>query len=380
MHIVYLHPHFTYPGGTSIFVLETAKRLIKNGVKVTIITQTGTPEILNGYSEIQFEFIGGPLPNSFSYWIQYFIIYKKVEKILDKINPDIIFPQVFPSNYWGFLYKRHNPKIPCIWYVHDLNVFINDSRWINGLPLPMRYSAKISNPLMKCIDKKLVSYADYILVNSDFIKNQCKKTYGISKTEIIYPGIDLSEFPIEPVKKQNYFLCVSRLLKSKKIDQAIKSVFLMKQNGVLIKLIIIGDGEEKRNLILQSEQLNLTENVIFTGKIDRELLISYYAGALCLVFPSVDESFGLVPIEAQAAWTPVIATKSGGPMETIVNGESGFLIQPDSSDELVEKLLYFIQNPSMAESMGIAARKNISKKFTLDKVSERLLEVFTQYA
>jgi glycosyltransferase involved in cell wall biosynthesis len=379
MHVVYLFPHFTYPGGAGTFVLETAKRLVNKGVTVSIITQTGTSEILNGYPEIRFEFIGGPLPNSFSYWIQYFKIYKKVEKILDKINPDIIFPQVFPSNYWGFLYKKHNPKIPCIWFCQEPSAFVHDTRVINGLSGFMRFFAIASNPIMKVFDKKLVSYADYILVNSNFTANQCKKIYGISRMETIYPGVNINEFPSAPVEKEGYILCVSRLTKFKKIDLVIKSVFDVKQKWINVKLIIIGDGEEKKNLILQSEKLDLIANVIFTGKIDRELLISYYAKALCVVFPSIDEPFGIVPIESQAAWTPVIATKSGGPMETIVDGESGFLINPDSSDDLVDKLLYFLENPLKAESMGISGRKNISNKFSWDTASEQILEVFTRH-
>ena len=380
MHVVYLYPHFAIPGGAGTFALETAKQLIKRGVKVSMITQTGKFEILKDYPGIHFEFVGGPLPNSLSYWIHYFAIYKKVEKILDEINPDIIFPQVFPSNYWGFLYKKHNPKIPCIWYAHDLNNYINNVQVINGLPEPMRFFVKISNPLMKCIDKKMISRADYVIVNSDFTAAQCKKIYNISKTETIYPGVDIEEFPHAPVEKEDYILCVSVLTKFKKIDLVIKSVFLLKSKGITIKLIIIGDGPEKKNLMSQCEKLGVTENVIFTGMItDRGLLFSYYTRALCVVFPSIDEPFGIVPVEAQAAWTPVIATKSGGPMESIVDGKSGFLIQPGSIDELVEKIFYFSQNPSIAESMGISARKNVSEKFNWDTTSERLLEVFKRH-
>jgi len=380
MHVVYLHPHFTYPGGAGIFVLETAKRLVKKGVTVTIITQSGTPEILNEYPDIHFKFVGGPLPNTFSYWLQYLIIYKKVERILDEIKPEIIFPQVFPANYWGFLYKKHNPKIPCLWFCHEPSAFVHEMRFINGLPFPMRFFAKISNPIMKILDKKFVSYADYILVNSNFTATRCKKIYRSSKTETIYPGVSIEEFPDNPVKKENYILCVSRLSKFKNIALVIKSISFLKKKGNGIKLIIIGDGEEKENLILQSEKLGLTENIFFSGKMDRDILISYYSRALCVVFPSIEEPFGIVPIEAQASGTPVIAMKSGGPMETIVDGKSGFLIQPDSLDELVEKISFFIQNPMIAESMGVTARKTILKKFTWDKTTEQLMDVLKRYA
>lgn len=380
MHVVYLYPHFTYPGGAGTVVLETAKRLVKKGVTVSIITQSGNSEILKEFPGIHFEFIGGPLPNSFSYWIQYFEIYKRVEKILDEIRPDIIFPHIFPANYWGFFYKKHNPIIPCIWFCHEPSAFVHDFRIINGLPAPMRFFAKLSNPIMKFIDDKMISRADYIVVNSNFTAIRCKKIYGISKTETVYPGVDINEFPNAPENKESYILCVSRLEYFKRIDLVIKSVFLLKKKDKTIKLIIIGDGPEKKKLMKQSAELGLSENVFFTGTVNRELLIQYYAKALCVVFPSINEPFGIVPIEAQAAWTPVIASNSGGPVESIVDGESGFLIQPDSIDELFEKILYFSQNPSIAESMGVSGRKNVSDKFTWEKTSEKLLEVFTRYA
>ena len=379
MHVVYLYPHFSYPGGAGKVVLETAKRLVKMGVKVSIIAQSGNSEILKGYPGIQFEFIGGPLPNSLSYWIRYFGIYKRVEKILDTISPDIIFPQVFPANYWGFLYKKHNPNIPCIWFCHDPNAMVNDFRVINGLPAPMRFFATLSNPIIKFFDKKMISRADAIIVNSNFTAIRCKMIYGILKTETAYPGVDINEFPIAPEDKERYFLCVSRLDYCKRIDLVIKSVFLMKKKEKPIKLVIVGDGSEKKKLVRQSEKLGLSENVFFLGMIDRERLIPLYAKALCVVFPSIDEPFGIVPIEAQAAWTPVIASKTGGPTESIVDGETGFLINPDSSDELMDKILYFMQNPSIAESMGISSRKNVSDNFTWEKTSEKLLEVFTRY-
>lgn len=380
MHVVYLHPHFTYPGGAGNFVLETAKQLVEQGVQVSIIAQSGAPEIIQRYPEIHFVFVGGPLPNTVSYWVNYFRIYKKVEKILDEIGPDIIFPQVFPANYWGFLYKKHNPEIPCIWYVHDLNAFVHDLRVIDGLPNPMRFFAGVSNPLMKGIDTHLVSCADYVLVNSRFTAEQSRKIYGISGNQVIYPGVDLTEFPSYPAEKEDYVLCVSRLTRFKRIDLVLSAISLLKQKGIDKKLVIVGDGEEKEHLLVQTQRLGLKDSVTFTGKLSRDLLISYYARAQCVVFPSVDEPFGIVPIEAQAAWTPVIAARSGGPMESIIDGESGFLVKPGSVEEITDKILYLSKNKEAAKSMGISARKNVSAVFSWEKASEQLLEVFTRYA
>jgi len=97
MHVVYLYTHFPYPGGAGLFILETAKRLAQKGIKITIIAQKGSPDLLKKYKKINFIFVGGPVPNRMSYWINYLPIYKKVENVLDNLNPNIIFPHIFPD-------------------------------------------------------------------------------------------------------------------------------------------------------------------------------------------------------------------------------------------------------------------------------------------
>ena len=72
MHVVYLYPHFTYPGGAGIVVLETAKRLVEQGIEVSIIAQTGASDPSQRYPGIKFRFVGGSLPNTISYWVNYF--------------------------------------------------------------------------------------------------------------------------------------------------------------------------------------------------------------------------------------------------------------------------------------------------------------------
>lgn len=379
MHVIYLYSHFTYPGGAGIFILETAKRLVQQGIKVSIVAQRGAPELLQEYKEIHFVFVGGSLPNTVSYWVNFLRIYKKVESVLDDLSPDIVFPHIFPASYWGFLYKKHNPGIPCIWFCHEPSASIYEPKAIEGLQFPMRFYAKAANPLMRTIDKKLVSNADHILMNSKFTAKRCEKIYGISETEVVYPGIDISEFPALPAEKGDYILCISRLTKFKRIDLVLDAVSLLKKRGFSKKLVIVGDGEEKENLMKKSQKLGLTDTVTFTGKVNRDLLVSYYARAQCVVFPSVDEPFGIVPIEAQAAWTPVIATRSGGPIESVVDGETGFLVEPNSVNALAEKILYFDQNKQVAESMGIAGRKNVETIFSWEKATEQLLEFFTHY-
>ncbi|KAK6911125.1 Glycosyl transferase, family 1 [Dillenia turbinata] len=103
---------------------------------------------------------------------------------------------------------------------------------------------------------------------------------------------------------------------------------------------------------------------IFTGQKQLDLL----NGGLCLV---EDEHFGIVPLEAMAACKPVIACNSGGPVETIRNGETGFLCDPTPQDFALAMAKY-IKQPQMAEKMGREARHHVSESFSRKTFGKRL--------
>jgi len=88
---------------------------------------------------------------------------------------------------------------------------------------------------------------------------------------------------------------------------------------------------------------------------------------------------GSFPSRSRLRGPPVITTRSGRPIESVVDGETEFLVEPNSVNTLAEKILYFDQNKQVAESMGIAGRKNVETIFSWEKATEQLLEVFPRY-
>lgn len=84
-----------------------------------------------------------------------------------------------------------------------------------------------------------------------------------------------------------------------------------------------------------------------------------------------DEHFGIVPLEAMASWKPVIACNSGGPIETVKNGETGFLCDPDPQDFSLA-MARFLKDPQIATRMGEAARKHVTESFSTRIFGEHL--------
>jgi len=146
---------------------------------------------------------------------------------------------------------------------------------------------------------------DHIIANSEFIARRIKKTYG-RESRVIYPPVDLTRFtPL--AEKKNFYLTASRLVPYKRVDLIVKAFSEMPDK----ELIVIGDGPEFNKI-----KKLAGKNIRMLGYQSDNVLISYMQRASAFVF-AAEEDFGLVPVEAQACGTPVIAYGKGGVLETV---------------------------------------------------------------
>jgi glycosyltransferase involved in cell wall biosynthesis len=192
-------------------------------------------------------------------------------------------------------------------------------------------------PLFKLISKPFVWYMrkwdliaaqrpDIYIAISNAVQARIKKYYD-RDSYIIYSPTDIEKFELkkgEKVKKDNFYLYVSRLIPYKRADLAIEAF-----NELKLPLVIIGTGsEEKRFKAIAGE------NIKFVGELTDVQLAGYYQKARALIFPQ-EEDFGLVPIEAQAAGTPVIAYKAGGALDTVIAGKTGVFFEKQDKNSII---------------------------------------------
>ncbi|MCL5003992.1 MAG: glycosyltransferase [Patescibacteria group bacterium] len=173
-----------------------------------------------------------------------------------------------------------------------------------------------------------------IVVISQEIQRRVKKFYRRNSV-VIYPPVGsirprLADSQGEALRKRGeYFLIVSRLAAYKGIDVAIKAC-----NELKLPLKIVGTGREEGRL-----KAAAGPTVEFLGFRSDEEIDGLYKGAKALIFPTPDEDFGIVPVEANAHGVPVIAHKSGGPLETMVEGRTAVFFK--DINELKEALKNF---------------------------------------
>lgn len=154
-------------------------------------------------------------------------------------------------------------------------------------------------------DYRSAAGVDHFIAISDYIAKRVKKTYR-REAAVIHPPVDLSRFtPVET--KEEFYLTASRFVPYKKIDLIVDTFNHLPDK----KLIVIGDGPEFKKI-----KRKASANVTLLGFQPDHVLISYLQRARAFIF-AAEEDFGIVPLEAQACGTPVIAFGKGGALETI---------------------------------------------------------------
>lgn len=168
---------------------------------------------------------------------------------------------------------------------------------------------------------------DHFIANSHFIAARIKKNYGRDAT-VIYPPVDTSYYFLE-TQKANYYITSSRLVAYKKIDLIAEAFAQMPD----LKLIIIGDGPE-------AAKIKRAPNIEFLGYVPNEILRKYLQKAKAFLFAAI-EDFGILPIEAMACGTPVIALNKGGTAETILNEQTGLLFEEQTTSDIQKAVRKF---------------------------------------
>lgn len=163
---------------------------------------------------------------------------------------------------------------------------------------------------MRMWDYRTANGVDHFIANSRFIAKRVKKVYGREAT-VIYPPVDVSAYTLCE-QKEDFYLTASRLVPYKRVDLIVEAFTAMPEK----QLVVIGDGPEFGKI-----KKKAGSNVTLLGYQPFDVLRDKMQKAKAFVF-AAEEDFGIIPVEAQACGTPVIAYGRGGALETVCGGET----------------------------------------------------------
>lgn len=187
-----------------------------------------------------------------------------------------------------------------------------------------RILGEIANHFLRLIDFKAAQRVDFFIANSGEVKNRIKKFYR-REAVVIYPPVDFARSHSSKNQPRSYFLAGGRLAKPKHIDLIIETFGKL---GLPLKIF----GKE---FALSLDVLvSRYPNVSLLGEVSDEDKYELMKNAKAYIFASEDEDFGITPVEAMSVGTPVIAYRSGGVLESVIDGKTGIFF-----DELTIKSL-----------------------------------------
>jgi glycosyltransferase involved in cell wall biosynthesis len=182
---------------------------------------------------------------------------------------------------------------------------------------------------MRLFDATTADRVDVFAANSKHVARRIWKTYR-RKARVIYPPVDTDKFQLQE-KKEPFYLAMSRLVEYKRMDLIIEAFSEMPDK----ELMVIGDGPQ-----FDALQRKAGPNVSLLGYQPDEAVQYYMQNARAFVF-AAEEDFGIVPVEAQACGTPVIAYGKGGALETVIPGQTGLFFEQQTTDALKAAVEHF---------------------------------------
>jgi len=174
---------------------------------------------------------------------------------------------------------------------------------------------------------------DFFISNSNYIAKRIRKVYRRDATTI-YPNIDVERFKLNAGPRDDFYLACSRLVPYKKISLIAEAFSEMPDK----KLVIIGDGPEYKQI-----ESKAAPNISLKGFMPFNEMVSFMQKTKAFVF-AADEDFGMVPVEAQACGTPVIAFGKGGSLETVKHKITGLHFKHQSISSIKEAVTEFENN------------------------------------
>jgi glycosyltransferase involved in cell wall biosynthesis len=221
------------------------------------------------------------------------------------------------------------------------------------------------------LDKKNASFAEHILTNSYFSRESILRSYGLNSS-VSYLGVDTEIFKPLGIPKEDFVLSVGRLLPNKGFDFIVSSLGTIDAK-IRPRLIVVSNEVDidLKNSLEQVAQRTGVDLRIESLIADDELVSLYNKAQLVLYAPYL-EPFGLVPLEAMACGTPVVAVKEGGVRESVIHNKTGVLTQRDEY-MFAHAVMDLLSDEKKMREMSEKAIECIEDYWTVEKAGKRLM-------
>jgi glycosyltransferase involved in cell wall biosynthesis len=293
---------------------------------------------------------------------KYFKFFVDVRSAIKKNDYNVIYVHYISHSLIPLLFVKLFSKKPLILNAHGSDVLVNKT---------------IEKFIQKLVTPK-IKKANLIVVPSEYFKEIVYNKFSIKKEKIFVSpsgGIDIQLFKPKDRKKDIFTIgYVSRIDKGKGWDTLLYAVSLLKEKGLIFRVLIIGGGAEEKLLIETTKDLKLENIVQYVGIKPHSELVNYFNQMNIFAFTTrLAESLGLVGLEAMACGVPVLGSNIGGLPSYIDHSVNGMLFEPSNYNELSKYIEYFMNLDSDELREYQVNSLETAKKYDSEKVTSTLL-------
>jgi len=348
-----------YAGGLEYHVLNLSRGLVQRGHEVTVVTSGARTTFMDGVEVSSHRSLFKPLNNP--------IAPGMLSSLLSR-RADII----HCHGYFNFssnlsLLAGKVRRVPVVCTFHGYTIFFRTfSR------LMQRFYDNTVGPLM------LKQLSAIVALSSSDREVLVRLGAPVNKIKVITNGVDAAKFfpQNEWSQSKNVILFVGRLIPRKGVRYLLMAMPEILREKPSAKLVIAGEGPEKKELLEICDELEIKNSVSFLRRVSDEELERLYNSAGVLVLPSLREAVPLVLLEAMASGCPVVATDVGGIGEVVRNRETGLLVKPGEPDELAQAVIEVLSEEEETRKIVRRARETVEERFTLSRMVEETIRLY----
>lgn len=389
----------TDTGGQVTYVLELAKHLARLGIKVDIFTRQfeGRSQIEPVNDDVRVVRLPcGPdhfirKEDIFPYWDEY------VDNMLAFLKENDLAYQVYHAHYWdaGYVAMKVTEQLGqrFIYTAHSLGAWKREQMGGDAAEMEKLWKFEERIGWENVIFREAAAHT----VTTEDGRDIYKRLYEFETEDmaVIPPGVDVRRFRapedggenIDLVTPDRYVFALSRIDSNKGHAELLRAFSHVREKCPDVHLVIGGGSKEPKQheidvmdgFLEVVDELELNDQVIFTGYVADEELDTYYRKADLFVLPSKYEPFGMTTLEAMSCGTPVVATRFGGIRKNLRDGHDALLVDPSNEVEFADAMIRVLTDGKLAKKLRENGLATIRERFSWDSIAKITLEFYKQY-
>jgi len=348
-------------GGTEIAAYNIAQHLTGRGYDVHVITSMdkGLPQVTTkgGFHIHRLKYPRLGLLSTVPFSVA-------AVAVLRRINPSLVHVQCPFYGMAGYLYSKLTKK-PYVVYFRGDDAYLPYSGTRFFLKLIVRNAAKV------------IALTEHMrrAVREQYDRDALVIPNGVDVTRFADLSREAARAEFNIKENEQVVIFVGSLIPVKGIKYLVEAMNIVIQHFPEARLLIVGDGSERQKLEVLVMKLNLGKSVTFVGRIENAKVPEYLTASDVFALPSLSEGFPNVILEAMATGLPIVTTNVTGLPEIVKDGENGFVVEPQNSQQLAERILLILDNKILREKMTVNDKGWLEHN-TWEKITQKLEGVY----